>query len=72
MLSKAFMTVKGGDVDQLLDTSYAQPYVQIFYNVTQSTSGATALTALVFIPLMFGIINQVTTENRTCPTFDND
>ncbi|KAK4580113.1 hypothetical protein LTR86_000316 [Recurvomyces mirabilis] len=36
-----FMTVNGGDLDQLLGTSYAQPYVQILYNVTQSKAGGT-------------------------------
>ena len=66
------MTVKGGDVDQLLSTTYAQPYVQIFYNVTQSTSGATALTALLFVLVMFGIINQVTTSSRQLWSFARD
>jgi len=66
------MVVKGGDVDQLLATEYAQPYVQIFYNVTQSKSASTALTALVFVLLMFGIINQVTTTSRQLWSFARD
>jgi len=66
------MTVKGGSVEELLTTSYAQPYVQIFYNVTQSTSGATSLTALMFILLMFGIMNQVTTASRQLWSFAQD
>ena len=55
----ALMTVKGGDVEQLLSTSYGQPYVQVFYNVTQSAFGATAMTALTFTLLLFGVVNQV-------------
>jgi choline transport protein len=85
------MIVKGGDVEQLITTPFAQPYVQIvsshlivqwksttnrillqFYNVTQSTTASTILTALVFVLLMFGIINQVTTTSRQIWSFARD
>ncbi|KAM0720175.1 hypothetical protein Q7P37_004311 [Cladosporium fusiforme] len=66
------LVVKGGDVEQLIETPYVQPYVQIFYNVTQSTSASTALTALIFALLMFGIINQVTTTSRQLWSFARD
>ena len=66
------MTVKGGDLDQLLGTSYAQPYVQVLYNVTQSTAGATGLTAIIFILTIFGTINQVTTASRQLWSFARD
>ncbi|KAK5156749.1 hypothetical protein LTS14_004962 [Recurvomyces mirabilis] len=46
VVNPAFMTVNGGDLDQLLGTSYAQPYVQILYNVTQSKAGGTGYQAL--------------------------
>lgn len=43
-----------------------------FYNVTQSTATSTALTALVFVLLIFGIINQVTTASRQLWSFARD
>jgi amino acid transporter len=43
-----------------------------FYNVTQSKSASTALTALVFILLIFGVINQVTTTSRQLWSFARD
>ena len=66
------MTVKGGTVDELIYTKYAQPYVQIFYNVTNSIPGSTALTALIFVLLVFGTINQVTTASRQLYAFARD
>jgi choline transport protein len=85
------MIIKGGDVQQLIETPYAQPYIQIvspvcrlshiaelttalpqFYNVTQSTAASTALTALIFVLLIFGIINQVTTSSRQLWSFARD
>ena len=87
------MIIKGGDVQQLIETPYAQPYIQIvskilfgasfhkavltivlpqFYNVTQSTAASTALTALIFVLLIFGTINQVTTSSRQLWSFARD
>jgi hypothetical protein len=66
------LTVKGGSVDSLLATNYVQPYVQILYNVTQSHAGATALTCLLFVLLVFGTINQVTTASRQLYAFARD
>ena len=87
------MIIKGGDVEQLIETPYAQPYIQIvseivfvasfhmavltivlpqFYNVTQSTAASTALTALIFVLLIFGTINQVTTSSRQLWSFARD
>jgi hypothetical protein len=68
----ALMTVKGGDVDSLLETTYAQPYVQIFYNVTKSASGVTGRMAVMLALLMFNIINQVTTASRQLWSFARD
>ncbi|KAM0723695.1 hypothetical protein Q7P37_000683 [Cladosporium fusiforme] len=68
----ALVTVKGASIDELLETPYAQPYVHIYYNVTQSKEGATALTALIFILLFFGVNNQVTTTSRQLWSFARD
>jgi choline transport protein len=66
------MIIKGGDVEQLITTPYVQPYVQIFYNVTQSKSASTGLTAIMFVLMIFGLINQVTTTSRQLWSFARD
>lgn len=66
------MTVKGQNIDKLLLTPYGQPYIQIFMNVTQSKSGTIALTALMTILMIFGVINQVTTTSRQLFAFARD
>jgi amino acid transporter len=43
-----------------------------FYNVTQSKSASTALTALFFLLMIFGLINQVTTTSRQLWSFARD
>ncbi|KAF2171481.1 hypothetical protein M409DRAFT_18598 [Zasmidium cellare ATCC 36951] len=65
------MTVKGSSVDDLLSVPY-QPYIKIFQNVTRTNGGATALTSIMFILLLFGIINQVTTTSRQLYAFARD
>ncbi|KAM0692694.1 hypothetical protein Q7P36_007249 [Cladosporium allicinum] len=66
------LVTKGSDVEQLIGTPYVQPYVAIFYNATQSIPAASVMTALVFVLLMFGIINQVTTTSRQLWSFARD
>jgi len=66
------MSVKGGTVDDLLGSAYGQPYIQIFMNATQSKAGTNALTALITILMIFGVINQVTTTSRQLFAFARD
>jgi choline transport protein len=61
------MTLKGGTLEQLLGTRYAAPYVQIFENVTHSTAGATALTAVIFVLMLFCTINSVRRDKAIRP-----
>lgn len=67
------MTVKGGTVDELLATSYGDAtYIQIFMNATQSKTATLALTSLVLVLMLFGVINQVTTTSRQLFAFARD
>lgn len=66
------MCTLGGTVDEILDTKYGQPYIQVFYNATKSKGGASGLTAIVCILLLFTAINQVTTSSRQLFAFARD
>ncbi|KAK3698059.1 hypothetical protein LTR37_017108 [Vermiconidia calcicola] len=72
LMTITYMSVKGDTVDALLGSSYGQPYIQIFMNATQSKAGTNALTALVTILMIFGVINQVTTTSRQLFAFARD
>lgn len=68
-----YMTVKGASVDELLATNYGNAtYIQIFMNATQSKAATLALTALMTILMVFGVINQVTTTSRQLFAFARD
>lgn len=42
-----------GNIDDVISSPTGQPYIQVFYNVTKSHAGASALSALVIIMAMF-------------------
>lgn len=67
----AYLTVRGETTHELLNAGHPA-YVEIFMNATQSRGGATTLTTIVFILLLFGIINMVTTTSRQLYAFARD
>ncbi|KAM3413874.1 hypothetical protein BST61_g10548 [Cercospora zeina] len=66
-----YLTVKGETPSELLSADRA-PYVSIFLNATQSKGGATMLTSVIFVLLLFGIINMVTSTSRQLYAFARD
>jgi len=64
------MTV--GDVDSVIDTPTGQPYIQVFFNATQSYAGATVLSALVIFMAMFCNLSIVATASRQLFAFARD
>ncbi|GAB7356488.1 hypothetical protein MBLNU459_g7247t2 [Dothideomycetes sp. NU459] len=66
------MFTLGGTVEDVLGTAYGQPYIQVFYNATKSKGGASGLTAIVCVLLLFTAINQVTTSSRQLFAFARD
>jgi choline transport protein len=61
-----------GDVNSVIDTPTGQPYIQVFFNATQSYAGATVLSALVIFMAMFCNLSIVATASRQLFAFARD
>lgn len=61
-----------GDIDSLLDTPTKQPFIQQFYNATQSYSGTNTMVAIVVILLTASCISEVATASRQIWSFSRD
>ncbi|KAF2173010.1 hypothetical protein M409DRAFT_62647 [Zasmidium cellare ATCC 36951] len=48
-----------GDLDSVLATPTGQPFIQVFYNATQSHAGATLLTSIIVVMLASTCISEV-------------
>jgi amino acid transporter len=54
-----------GDVERVISTATGQPHIQIMYNATQSTAGATVLDSItIFIMAVVRCVNNVATGSR--------
>ena len=61
-----------GNLDDVIATPTFQPYIQVFYNTTQSHAGATVLSALVIIMAMFCNLSITATASRQLFAFARD
>ena len=61
-----------GDLNSVIDTPTGQPYIQVFFNATQSYVGATVLSALVIFMAMFCNLSIVATASRQLFAFARD
>ena len=61
-----------GNLDQVIDTPTYQPYIQVFYNATQSHVGASILAALVIFMAIFCNLSIVATSSRQIFAFARD
>lgn len=61
-----------GDTESLLATETGQPFIQLFYNSTQSLGGASAMTAIVVFMLSACCISEVATASRQLWSFARD
>lgn len=41
-----------GDIDSVLDSPTNQPFIQVFYNATQSNAGATVMASIIVIMMV--------------------
>ncbi|KAF2225599.1 amino acid/polyamine transporter I [Elsinoe ampelina] len=62
----------GGSAEDLLETRYGQPYIQVLYNAVRSRGDASVLAAVVTVLLLFTSINQVATTSRQLYAFARD
>lgn len=53
-----------GDVDSLLSTRTGQPFIQLFYNATQSYAGTSVMASILVVLVECCVINEVATSSR--------
>ncbi|MBA7493107.1 hypothetical protein ES702_03662 [subsurface metagenome] len=61
-----------GDTTSLLETNTGQPFIQLFYNSTQSLGAATVMTVIVVVMLSACCISEVATASRQLWSFARD
>ncbi|KAK2871648.1 hypothetical protein FQN49_002971 [Arthroderma sp. PD_2] len=61
-----------GDIDAVLATPTGFPFIQVFYNTTQSNAATNAMTSIVVITLVASTITEVATASRQTWSFARD
>ena len=61
-----------GDLDKALDSPTGEPFIQIFYDGTQSLAGTNTMTAIIIIMLTSACISEVATASRQLWSFARD
>jgi amino acid transporter len=61
-----------GDVDSILSTTTGYPFIQVFYNATQSYAGTNVMVAIVIVLLTVCCISEVATASRQIWSFARD
>ncbi|KAL4803705.1 amino acid/polyamine transporter I [Aspergillus unguis] len=61
-----------GDVDNILESPTGYPFIQIFYNTTQSYAATNTMTAILVITLTASTITEVATASRQLWSFARD
>ncbi|KAJ0426478.1 amino acid/polyamine transporter I [Aspergillus carlsbadensis] len=61
-----------GDVESVLETPTGFPFIQIFYNTTQSYAATNTMTAILVITLTASTITEVATASRQLWSFARD
>lgn len=62
----------GNDVGELLGTKTGYPFIQVFYNVTGSAGGATAMSSILIVMTVCSCISNVATASRQLFAFARD
>ena len=61
-----------GDVNAVITTPTGYPFIQIFYNNTQSYSATNVMTAIVIVVLTSAVISLIATSSRQLWSFARD
>src|SRR5271163_3832662 len=61
-----------GDVTSVLATPTGYPFIQIFFNTTQSYSATNVMTTIVIIVLASSVISTIATSSRQLWSFARD
>ncbi|KAJ6183696.1 hypothetical protein N7519_004997 [Penicillium mononematosum] len=61
-----------GDIDDILATPTGYPFMQVFYNATESLPGTNTMTAILVLTLTASTITEVATASRQLWSFARD
>ncbi|EON66770.1 hypothetical protein W97_06018 [Coniosporium apollinis CBS 100218] len=61
-----------GSPEEILASPTGQPFIQVFYNVTQSYAGTSVMTAILIVMATFGTVTNVATSSRQVWAFARD
>ncbi|KAK1079465.1 hypothetical protein LTR48_008108, partial [Friedmanniomyces endolithicus] len=61
-----------GDLDSVMNTAYGQPFIQVFFNATQSNAGTTVMVVIIIVMLTSAAIGEVATASRQLWSFARD
>lgn len=61
-----------GDVDSISSTITGYPFIQVFYNATQSYAGTNVMVAIIIVLLTVCCISEVATASRQIWSFARD
>jgi choline transport protein len=61
-----------GNVEDILATKTGQPFIQMFFNVTQSNAGTSVMASILIIVSIFGCIGNVAASSRQIWAFARD
>src|ERR1700722_10162410 len=61
-----------GDIDSIFASTTRQPFIQVFYNATQSYTAVNVMTAIVIILLVACCISEGATASRQIWSFARD
>lgn len=61
-----------GDIQEIMQTPTGEPFIQIFYDVTQSKAAATVMASVVVVLLCSCCFSEVATSSRQLWSFARD
>lgn len=66
------LTFRLGDVDSVLATTTGYPFIQVFYNATNSYAGTNVMVAIIIVLLTVCCISEIATASRQIWAFARD
>jgi len=61
-----------GNLEEVISSPTGQPFMQVFYNSTQSVSSATAMASILVVMIAFSNLTMVSTSSRQLFAFARD
>ncbi|KAG7416715.1 putative amino-acid permease [Fusarium oxysporum f. sp. raphani] len=61
-----------GNLEEVITSPTGQPFMQVFYNTTQSVSSATAMASILVVMIAFSNVTMVSTSSRQLFAFARD